>query len=409
VDEILTFSYALRVTSFQEEQSPTCGTRRSPAPVRHPPEPVSRLPDPARRSPEAASRSPEAVSRPPEAVSRPPEAVSRSPEAVSRSPEAVSRSPEAASRSPEAVSRPPEAVSRSPEAVSRSPEAVSRSPEAASRSPEAASRSPEALNRLSEALNRLSESVSRPPEAVKRPPEVVKRSPAAVSRRPEPARRPPEPISRPPEVVSSLLIPADLPASSSRNCDRLDETQRQAKGPQLPDEFDVFLSHNSLDKPVVEKIAVHLRDRGLRVWLDKDELRPGLPWQEGLEDGVRASRSVAVFVGKDGMGAWQQPEMRAFLARSRQERIPVIPVLLPGCPDSPQLTLFLEAMTWVDLRQGMTDDGLDRLVCQPQEGENHNPKAPEGRRQFRRRCCRPYGACRFSRIASWGWRPRLHA
>lgn len=130
----------------------------------------------------------------------------------------------------------------------------------------------------------------------------------------------------------------------------------------MPDEFDVFLSHNSRDKPAVEEIATLLRDRGLRVWLDKDQLRPGLPWQEGLEEGVRTSRSVAVFVGEDGMGAWQQPEMRAFLARARREEIPVIPVLLPGCPESPQLSLFLEAMTWVDLRDGLTDEGLGRLV-----------------------------------------------
>ncbi|HVR95102.1 MAG TPA: TIR domain-containing protein [Thermoanaerobaculia bacterium] len=130
----------------------------------------------------------------------------------------------------------------------------------------------------------------------------------------------------------------------------------------MPDEFDVFLSHNSRDKPVVVEITAFLRDRGLRVWLDKDELRPGLPWQEGLEEGVRASRSVAVFVGEDGLGAWQEPEMRAFLVRARREEIPVIPVLLPGCPESPQLTLFLEAMTWVDLRDGLTDEGLARLV-----------------------------------------------
>jgi len=130
----------------------------------------------------------------------------------------------------------------------------------------------------------------------------------------------------------------------------------------LPDAFDVFLSHNSRDKPVVEEIAAWLRGRGLRVWLDKDELRPGLPWQQGLEDGVKSSRSVAVFVGKDGMGAWQEPEMRAFLVRSKRENIPVIPVLLPGSPSGPQLTLFLEAMTWVDLRPGLTDDGLARLA-----------------------------------------------
>jgi TIR domain len=130
----------------------------------------------------------------------------------------------------------------------------------------------------------------------------------------------------------------------------------------MPDPFDVFLSHNSQDKPVVEEIGERLKSRGLHVWLDKWELRPGFPWQEGLEEGVQASRAAAVCVGAGGLGAWQEPEMRAFIARSRREQIPVIPVLLPGCPDSPQLTLFLEAFTWVDLRQGLSEDGLARLV-----------------------------------------------
>jgi hypothetical protein len=130
----------------------------------------------------------------------------------------------------------------------------------------------------------------------------------------------------------------------------------------MPDGFDVFLSHNSRDKPIVEEIGARLRGEGLRVWLDKWELRPGFPWQEGLEEGLQASRAVAVFVGKDGLGAWQEPEMRAFIARSRREKVPVIPVLLPGCPDSPRLTLFLEAFTWVDLSDGLTEDGLARLL-----------------------------------------------
>lgn len=146
--------------------------------------------------------------------------------------------------------------------------------------------------------------------------------------------------------------------------DKLAESLHQDSGggQRMPEEFDVFLSHNSQDKAAVEEIATHLRDRGLRVWLDKDELRPGLPWQKGLAEGVRVSRSVAVFVGEDGLGPWQEPEMEAFLVRAKREGIPVIPVLLPGCPDSPQLTLFLEAMTWVDLREGLTDDGLVRLA-----------------------------------------------
>ena len=48
--------------------------------------------------------------------------------------------------------------------------------------------------------------------------------------------------------------------------------------------YDVFLSHNSADKPAVELIARRLRDEaGLAPFLDKWHLVPGESWQEALE------------------------------------------------------------------------------------------------------------------------------
>jgi hypothetical protein len=41
--------------------------------------------------------------------------------------------------------------------------------------------------------------------------------------------------------------------------------------------------------------------------------------------------------------------------------MPVIPVLLPGASAQPKLPLFLRQVTWVDLRGGLTPQGLDRL------------------------------------------------
>jgi tetratricopeptide (TPR) repeat protein len=128
------------------------------------------------------------------------------------------------------------------------------------------------------------------------------------------------------------------------------------------DTFDVFLSHNSKDKPAVRQIAEALRDeRGLRVWLDEWELPPGVPWQDELEQIIRTVRSSAVLVGKDGLGPWEIPEMRGCLSEMVSRRLRVIPVLLPGAPAAPGLPLFLAQNTWVDLRGGITEDGLDRL------------------------------------------------
>ncbi len=48
-------------------------------------------------------------------------------------------------------------------------------------------------------------------------------------------------------------------------------------------DFDVFLCHNSEDKPVIRWVAEQLRERGILPWLDEDELPPGRSWQEELE------------------------------------------------------------------------------------------------------------------------------
>lgn len=107
----------------------------------------------------------------------------------------------------------------------------------------------------------------------------------------------------------------------------------------MPDEkvaFDVFLSHNSKDKPAVRQIAEALRDgRGFKVWLDEWELPPGVPWQDELENIIRTVRSAAVLVGKDGLGPWEIPEMRACFSEMVDRRLRVIQVLLPDAPAKP--------------------------------------------------------------------------
>jgi hypothetical protein len=125
--------------------------------------------------------------------------------------------------------------------------------------------------------------------------------------------------------------------------------------------FDVFLSHNSKDKPAVRKLAEVLRARGLKVWLDEWELVPGRPWQEALEEVIETTGASAVLVGKDGLGPWQNNEMRSCLSEFVNRKLPVIPVLLPGTPKAPKLPIFLQAFHWVDLRGGLKEEEIDRL------------------------------------------------
>ena len=126
-------------------------------------------------------------------------------------------------------------------------------------------------------------------------------------------------------------------------------------------DFDVFLCHNTWDKPAVEDIGRRLKERGILPWLDVEQLQPGLPWQSALEKQIKKIRSAAVFVGGKGIGPWQDVELAAFLREFVSRKCPVIPVILLGSPKVPRLPVFLRGMTWVDFRKSEPEP-MDQLV-----------------------------------------------
>ncbi|MGJ3253599.1 MAG: TIR domain-containing protein [Elainellaceae cyanobacterium] len=115
--------------------------------------------------------------------------------------------------------------------------------------------------------------------------------------------------------------------------------------------YDVFLCHNSEDKPEILYIAEQLKKLGIRPWLDEWEFRPGVPWQQVLEQQISEIQAAAVFVGKNAVGPWQRQEIDAFLRKFVKNHCPVIPVLLKDAPQQPELPIFLEGLMWVDFRR----------------------------------------------------------
>jgi hypothetical protein len=139
--------------------------------------------------------------------------------------------------------------------------------------------------------------------------------------------------------------------------------------------YDVFFSYHWPDQAAVETVARALSRQGLNVFLDRWYLIPGRPWPQVLEEVIAACRAVAVFVGPQGLGPWQQREKYLALSRQvRQPDFPVIPVLLPGA--DPALG-FLKQNTWVDLRQ-RPDDPLSLEILQAAvRGEPPGPDLKE--------------------------------
>src|SRR5699024_9407845 len=109
--------------------------------------------------------------------------------------------------------------------------------------------------------------------------------------------------------------------------------------------FDVFLSHNSRDKPWVIQLKRDLEKLGIKVWLDKDEIRPGDLFAEALETGIQESKSVALIISPEAMNSgWVKAEYYRAVSLATNKKLQLIPVLyrkaeIPG---------FLSDRSWVD-------------------------------------------------------------
>jgi WD40 repeat protein len=144
--------------------------------------------------------------------------------------------------------------------------------------------------------------------------------------------------------------------------------------------FDVFLSHHGSDKGLVERIAERLKRARLEPWLDAWQLVPGVDWQRGLADGLAASRSCAVFVGRSDLGAWTNQEVAVALDRGASDPgFRLFLVLLPGLPerfDAAGLSPFLRMRTWVDYRGGLEDERAFRALVSAIKGLPLGPSVP---------------------------------
>lgn len=127
--------------------------------------------------------------------------------------------------------------------------------------------------------------------------------------------------------------------------------------------FDVFLAHNTADKPQVRVIANKLREHGLNPWLDEEQIPPGGLFQVEIQKAIPQIKSATIIIGVTGLGKWQAIELQALIGQFVEKGSPVIPVLLPGVdkiPDQDYL-LFLKQFNWVSFRDINDDSALDKL------------------------------------------------
>ena len=142
-----------------------------------------------------------------------------------------------------------------------------------------------------------------------------------------------------------------------------------------------FISHSSIDKPFVERLATDLRTReGIDAWLDKWEILPGDRIPERLEEGLSNAGIFILILSPESVNSqWVSYEKDAWLTaqvneevRARQDSRPpnrrLIPVLYKNC----EKPFFLQSFLHVSINDENYEEGFQQLV-RGMRGESGKP------------------------------------
>jgi formylglycine-generating enzyme required for sulfatase activity len=97
-----------------------------------------------------------------------------------------------------------------------------------------------------------------------------------------------------------------------------------------------FLSYSREFKGVVDQVAAALSERGVSIWIDQKDIRPGDRWQHEIEMAMEAASCCVIFVAPGPFGQWQEKEVAVAIdlcQRRSTPPYPLIPVLLPGASE----------------------------------------------------------------------------
>src|SRR4051812_35825420 len=82
----------------------------------------------------------------------------------------------------------------------------------------------------------------------------------------------------------------------------------------------VFLSHTSLDKPVVKRVSAELREAGHEPWLDEEQILVGASVPASIARGFEAADFVIVFLSRAARDrGWVEAERDAAIMQQFSE------------------------------------------------------------------------------------------
>jgi len=119
-----------------------------------------------------------------------------------------------------------------------------------------------------------------------------------------------------------------------------------------------FVSYSRVDTALQQKVVAGLRERGLNIWVDTENLIPGSPaWEREIEKSIRGASGIIVLLSPDSNDSqWVRRE----ISFTEEHDKPIFPVHIQG-DENESIPLRLSSHQRVDLRRNFSK-GLDQLA-----------------------------------------------
>lgn len=113
------------------------------------------------------------------------------------------------------------------------------------------------------------------------------------------------------------------------------------------EKYDIFIAHNSKDKPFVRTLVMNLETHNISCWYDEARIAPGDVFATAIRNILPAALTIGICLSDSGLGPWQQGEYQAAIGLAKATHLPLIPILLPCAKEIPHEQDFLSRYSWV--------------------------------------------------------------
>lgn len=138
-------------------------------------------------------------------------------------------------------------------------------------------------------------------------------------------------------------------------------------------EYDVFISHSHEDSEIAEKLYSFLVENGYRPWLDKHDIKPGIPYAKAIMDGIDNSKTMVVLCSKN---CFESDDVLNEIDQAHQLQKDLFPLRIDDTPLGREFGYYLARRQWIDATSIGLEDAFqqlaDALGLESKEGKEDN-------------------------------------